>query len=1763
MGAESSSLRAIDSLNETLSNIEYKLGVIEDVHLHHERTICHDNVVLVSGKQIVSNPGVDLVVGPVLGLITQTSVRILIEANMNATLTINFFILDALHTEARFVREEVMTVQEGMPVAKTFSGLLPEKNYAVYIGGCRGQTTIMNYASFATLPRGESLTGPRVLFSHSGRVDRAVPGEVNLWEPMSHIVGKGACGRDAARQAAVNDGDTSHNQTVHMVIHMGNFLQVDNVIRARTIELLDMICREDVSIVAWDAKMRDVEEAVRALYRSAFSSPEIQRTLRRCGHLFLSAEGEAGSLTSSFLGIAPGTGSKGGSANEGPASGADKGKGKATKKKAEANMSFRQQREKAAKEELAKAKSLAKLKRGPLKRGEIDEDTLPVDTEDDLLVPAVGGAIRRTREEIAKDNDLRTQLNEELRILLLGSVLRMLRRVSWAYMRQLWDEDFESLIAQDTQIEENQRAVLKTRKYLQVRLILYSHLEKTRKKLVKEFGEEYKASVDVAQRCKTLANEVEQIESALRAHLTESAMLLARCKEPPNGCAIDAGGIVFILLESCWGWIGKDGLAVTIYNRDVPISAKVSAEVDKLLFEGRGKETPTGDEVRTVICASSSPLIPYTLVPEGAGNKDPYLPQSFTYSAIDVGKLLKAIALWQQRSPERATLMASACPYYAAQGWTFPIINEEDQGKKRKKKLGAEEEEGWNGERCKLRVILVGAMDRQTKAKGESRYAAGESTTPKLPIQDESSGFQVTFDRGSTCSRRCFWNVLSYPSVKPAPKADGSGWIIGVDAGFKLACITDGQEPVHVVVGPVIGRVTSTSAVVLMETSSDCHVELLCVDQVTGVQFTSAKFMTRSKPCYFTFDQLSPGRCYDVRLATHAGYILPARRNAPVPNQGELQVRGSFSTPAFGAWGVYSAEQRDLAVLLRQQAHGLKNLKVSALAPVQAAAAAGGDDMSVAVSQHGSLANSEASRASLSKETKATSPTLRAFIVGANKPSWLRLLPHQDARESDDSALGADRIHLANGLATLQAIADISARSWGPVPLVIHCGYGVDISSVSDGALTLVNRAEEAMRRGETETVAAYLSQALEQLRNAYKLHWGGSSARQLLAHGSHIVVSSPLLDLLHAFNAPSLRQLTRDLTPYAAQTLLSLVTKLHMEYEGSLWDGGLYIPNADGFIRSSNRIHFLAGGSIALFPLQPRPLSAQDNFGTTEDGLLTEYQFDALSNLLGFGEVGSPLNNQEQQLQTLLIASPLPVVHHDPQLLEGTFLSAESHGMCYSPSEVLRLLDMLCWWLEDQPGREVIILTGGVDVGHGTTIVGRQINPQNQFGPEYDVEEEEELEEIAPEVVQSKAQKVLGEGAGSKASKVLGDPPPDQAKAVETPAKPAAASPAKKSGWGMGFGTDKKVAEEVKAVEEKPKGPTRQEIEATKRAEIKAQKVKDRQEKRREHLRQVAMLAQQEANRRANPVSIRQLCIAPLVGVPGSDIPVPEGILVSKERVFSYKHDHIENQPHCGYIEVADNRLNVQLAKEAARKAAADFASAPPYFVVASKLDLVDHQSMRQYVTEDDAVGTNELRAIDAPEKPHDRVIDLSVLKDPAIQEIWRHASAHLSGSRKKRADVPQNQEAMELSAAISTLLYDDTVMALYPFVHKTVFVTGTLPLPLNGGVSVEDTLTAAARILLSNIPREFHELCPMPSSLALRLIWSRLVHAESKMQKKAEAKSVSSATEKLPAPVSTVVASITADAGYLAYYLCQAIEAQALLEHFATILGYNDMEI
>jgi hypothetical protein len=107
MGADTSTLQSIDALSTTLADIESKLTTIENVHLHHEKTISHDNKAFISGKLIACRSGVSMTVGPIIGIVGPDTVRILVETNQSTELTFNFFSAEELSTDARFLYEEV------------------------------------------------------------------------------------------------------------------------------------------------------------------------------------------------------------------------------------------------------------------------------------------------------------------------------------------------------------------------------------------------------------------------------------------------------------------------------------------------------------------------------------------------------------------------------------------------------------------------------------------------------------------------------------------------------------------------------------------------------------------------------------------------------------------------------------------------------------------------------------------------------------------------------------------------------------------------------------------------------------------------------------------------------------------------------------------------------------------------------------------------------------------------------------------------------------------------------------------------------------------------------------------------------------------------------------------------------------------------------------------------------------------------------------------------------------------------------------------------------------------------------------------------------------------------------------------------------------------------------------------------------------------------------------------------------------------------
>ena len=279
--------------------------------------------------------------------------------------------------------------------------------------------------------------------------------------------------------------------------------------------------------------------------------------------------------------------------------------------------------------------------------------------------------------------------------------------------------------------------------------------------------------------------------------------------------------------------------------------------------------------------------------------------------------------------------------------------------------------------------------------------------------------------------------------------------------------------------------------------------------------------------------------------------------------------------------------------------------------------------------------------------------------------------------------------------------------------------------------------------------------------------------------------------------------------------------------------------------------------------------------------------------------------------------------------------------------------------------------------------------------------------------------------------------------------------------------------------------------------------------------------------------VCIRQISVGALVGVPGDDWPEPEGQFFSAQRRFSYVHDYFENNPHCGFVEIRDNR------------GVHDYANPEEYRPAVT--EVLDYATVAGVLKQEEE---QELSRVEGTEIQ----VDLSVLKSEVIDELWKHTKAHLKGSRKAKADVPQNNDAISLSHSVHISLDAEETLEAYPRVHRAILLEGALSLPLTGGSALEDTLMAACRQLLALMPPHHRMICPCPSSLAIRLVWDKLVAAERKIQRKMPVKENDAET---PDPRAMVVAAMTADAGYLAYIVRSCIETQALMEHFAYSFG------
>lgn len=378
MGAESSTLQSVESLNSTLQDIEEKLFRIEDIHLHHERTLATDDTVLVSGKKIQCKPNVSIIVGPILGSVGPTSARVLLETNCAAEINLFVFEVDRLISESRFVGSVQLKLSKGIPSATTVRFLMAQTTYLIYAGGVNAKDTLTKVCHFQTLP--SDPLRMRMLLCHDGRVEQLLPNEINMWENVCHSV-------NAIDQIGVET-------KVHLVVHNGNFLSIDNIIKDRAISMLHLLLKEDTHADSWLAILSECEEWIIDLYRKCLTQEPFSSIAAKCGHLFLAGDGETARISSLYLSMRNAVDDI-----------SDQG-------------SYSSEVD----------SSTVQVSRNSTQRLKHAQQRMP----DDAKSPVVLGNIRRTREEASIKSNNDEESHEEMKKLLLGLLIRLARYSSTA-----------------------------------------------------------------------------------------------------------------------------------------------------------------------------------------------------------------------------------------------------------------------------------------------------------------------------------------------------------------------------------------------------------------------------------------------------------------------------------------------------------------------------------------------------------------------------------------------------------------------------------------------------------------------------------------------------------------------------------------------------------------------------------------------------------------------------------------------------------------------------------------------------------------------------------------------------------------------------------------------------------------------------------------------------------------------------------------------------------------------------------------------------------------------------------------------------------------------------------------------------------------------------------------------------------------------------------------------------------------------------------
>jgi hypothetical protein len=194
MGNSTSTTRSnLDALCSQLESFDVRLGELNDARHWRKAAVpqvsATTGVLAACGAELVCNPCVSVVTGPVVGRVTDCMASVLLEVSHCARVTCIASVVTATCPQGRPVAQVTLELPAGRPRCFLLRGLVPGKRHVVVFSGVRFVDARERVASFRTLRGSEDAL--RVAAVCGNRPDAVTRGEVDPWERIAQHVQQG------------------------------------------------------------------------------------------------------------------------------------------------------------------------------------------------------------------------------------------------------------------------------------------------------------------------------------------------------------------------------------------------------------------------------------------------------------------------------------------------------------------------------------------------------------------------------------------------------------------------------------------------------------------------------------------------------------------------------------------------------------------------------------------------------------------------------------------------------------------------------------------------------------------------------------------------------------------------------------------------------------------------------------------------------------------------------------------------------------------------------------------------------------------------------------------------------------------------------------------------------------------------------------------------------------------------------------------------------------------------------------------------------------------------------------------------------------------------------------------------------------------------------------------------------------------------------------------------------------------------------------